>query len=145
MNFAGFTLETYIFAGLLLFVAGCIAFAPAPKMGDKSSLAFLRKPLTRTLVSAFAVAAVAGLLFIPSTHMVSTEGTVVSVEAHGDGSSEGDYSVINTDQANVALVVMRSDMPEVSQGDTVKLRCNMTNDDKVYLCNGSVSSASKSK
>lgn len=144
MNFAGFTLEAYIATALLLVIA-VVIFTRRPDNEDKSLLKVFRKPLVRISTGIVFVAAAIGLLFIPATHMSSVEGSVVSVEPHGDGSGSEDYSVIDLDHTNVALVVMRSDMPEVTQGDSVKLRCKTTSEDKVYLCHGSVSSGSTPK
>lgn len=82
--------------------------------------------------------------YSPELRTYDTQGTIVEVETNGDGSDEDDYSVIDTDSSNVALVVPRSTLPSVAPGDHVKLTCSLlaAGSETVYFCDkGSVSKA----
>lgn len=136
MDFAGFTLEAYIAVAVFLSISGAIIFALVKtKLGSTP-----RRTALLSLIPTILIASAIGMLFIPSTHMYATEGKVITAEPHGDGSNNSDYTTLDLDQTNAGLVVMRSEMPAVSEGDTVRLRCKTAGADEVYICTGSVSS-----
>lgn len=134
MDFAGFTIATY--GTLLALIILAILVFVIPIKGKKKRL-FLRIG-SCTVFAALAV----GLMMVPSTHVYTVEGKVLTVDTHGDGKDDSDYSVINTDQSNKAFVVLRRDIPSVSEGDTVNLSCKTTSNDKVYMCDGEVQKTS---
>lgn len=143
MDFAGFTTEAYIAAALFLFVAGVSVFIIA-RGGDRVVSSPRRKALA-SIVPIALVASAIGLLFIPNTHVYAAEGKVITAEPHGDGSGASDYTTLDLDETNAALVIMRSDMPAVSEGDSVKLRCKSLGADRTYICKGTVSHPSTKK
>lgn len=90
------------------------------------------------------LATIAYATYTPELRTYDTQGTIVEVETKGDGSNEDDYSVIDTDSSNVALVIPRSALPSVAPGDHVSLTCTALDgdDESVYYCaKGSVSKA----
>lgn len=139
MDFAGFTPEAYVAAALFLVVAAGMSLLIIKDM-------FLpRRKYLAAIAPAVLVGAAVGLLFVPNTHLYSTDGKVVTAEPHGDGSGASDYTTLDLDQTNAGIVVMRSDMPKVSEGDSVKLRCKSLGADKTYICKGTVSHSSTKK
>lgn len=142
MNFAGFTLLGYILLALFVVMIALtpILFARDDKV-PQSWIPFKKGTDWAGAKIVMILLAIAGIAYVcvaQDYKLYSTSGEVVTVDTHGDGAHEKDYSVIDTDVTNVALVVKRQDLPSVSVGDRVDLKCTQL-DEKVYSCTGSVS------
>lgn len=139
MEATGYTVNAIVLVGLALLASAILVYWKT--QGDDRFLSLRNSPVIAVAVI-IPVAAFLYSTYNPELRTYETQGKIVEVETNGDGESEGDYSVIDTDSSNVALVVPRSTLPSVAPGDHVELTCSLLSakSEAVYYCDkGSVS------